>query len=58
MSLYDPHYLPEVPKSPECYTKAHLERINDFPEETEEPIDPYKLKNPSQDDRWRYELDQ
>jgi hypothetical protein len=56
--LYNPHYAPEVPENPECYANAHLKRIDDFPEEIEELlIDPRKLKNQSQDDRWRHELD-
>ena len=50
--------VPEVPKSPKCYTSAHPKRINDFPEEADEVIvDPRKLKNQSQDDGWRHELD-
>jgi len=49
--------VPEVPKSPECYANAHWKRIDDFPEEVEELVDPRKLKNQPQDDRWRHELD-
>ena len=52
------HVIPQVPKSPECYTTAHSDRIHDFPEETDEVlVDPRKLKNQSQDDGWRHELD-
>ena len=52
------HYIPRVPKSPKCYANAHLERIHDFPEETDKVLfDPRKLKNQSQDDGWRHELD-
>jgi hypothetical protein len=49
--------VPEVPKSPECYANAHPKRIEDFPEAIEVLVDPRKLKNQSQDDRWRHELD-
>jgi hypothetical protein len=31
--------------------------MDDFPEEIEELVDPRKLKNQSQDDKWRHELD-
>jgi hypothetical protein len=56
--LNAPHIVPKVPKSPECYANAHSKRINDFPEEDdEELVDPRKLKNQSQDDGWRHELD-
>ena len=52
------HVIPQVPKSPECYTTAHSDRIHDFPEETDEAlVDPRKLKNQSQDVGWRHELD-
>jgi len=54
--LTDPNYVPEVPKSPECYARNHPNRIKDVPEETERLIDPRKL-NQSQDDGWRHELD-
>jgi hypothetical protein len=54
----DVAYVPRVPKSPECYANAHAERINNFPEETDEVlVDSHKLKNPSQDYVWRHELD-
>ena len=56
--LYDPKYVPAVPKSPECYANEYSDRMDDFPEEIEKLlIDPDKLKNQSQDDRWRHELD-
>ena len=49
------HIIPRVPKSPECYASAHSDRIN---EESDRVIfDPRKLKNQSQDDGWRRELD-
>ena len=52
------HAIPQVPKSPECYTTAHSDRIHDFPEVTDKVvIDPSELKNQSQDDAWRHELD-
>jgi hypothetical protein len=52
----DIEYVPRVPKSPECYANAHSDRINDFPEETDEVlVDSRKLKN--QDYVWRHELD-
>ncbi len=50
-------FVPEVPESPECYANAHAERIDDFLEEIELVINPRKLKNRPQDDRWRHELD-
>lgn len=56
MPLINPKYVPEVPKSPECYARNHPNRIKDVPEETERLIDPRKL-NQSQDDGWRHELD-
>jgi hypothetical protein len=50
--------VPQVPKSPECYANAHLDRIKQFPPETDEVlVDSRKLKNQSQDDVWRHELD-
>jgi hypothetical protein len=55
--LYNPKYVPAVPKSPECYANAHSKRMDDFPEEIEVLVDPRKLKNQPQDDRWRHELD-
>jgi len=54
--LINPKYVPEVPKSPECYARNHPNRIKDVPEETAILIDPRKL-NQSQDDGWRHELD-
>ena len=57
MPLNLPHYVPEVPKSPECYANAHPKRIDDIQQEVKELIDPFKLKNQSQDDGWRHELD-
>ena len=51
------HYVPKVPKSPECYANAHPKRIDDIQEEVKELVDPFKLKNQSQDDRWKHELD-
>jgi hypothetical protein len=51
------HYVPEVPKSPECYANAHPKRIDDIQEEVKELVDPFKLKNQSQDDRWKHKLD-
>ena len=57
MPLYNLYYVPAVPKSPECYANAHSKRMDDFPEEIKELIDPCELKNRSQDDRWRHELD-
>ena len=52
-----PHYVPEVPKSPACYANAHLKRIDDIQQEVKELVDPFNLKNQSQDDGWRHELD-
>jgi len=52
-----PFYVPEVPKSPECYANAHPKRMDDIQEEVEELVNPRKLKNLSQDDGWRHELD-
>ena len=52
-----PHYVPEVPKSPECYANTHPKRIDDIQQEVKELVDPFKLKNQSQDDGWRHELD-
>ena len=52
-----PHYVPEVPKSPACYANAHPKRIDDIQQEVKELVDPFNLKNQSQDDRWRHELD-
>ena len=53
-----PYYVPKVPRSPECYANAHSKRNNDFAEENdEELVDPRKLKNQSQDDEWRHEID-
>jgi hypothetical protein len=50
--------VPQVPKSPECYANAHLDRIKQFPPETDEVlVDSRKLKNQSQDYVWRHELD-
>ena len=58
MPLNIPYYVPEVPKSPKCYAKAHPQRINEFPQEIAELVDPRKQKNQSQDDDgWRHELD-
>ena len=57
MPLHYPYYVPAVPKSPGCYSNAHSDRIDEFPEEIEELVDPRKLKNQPQDDRWRRELD-
>jgi hypothetical protein len=55
---HDIGYVPQVPKSPECYANAHLDRIKQFPPETDEVlVDSRKLKNQSQDDVWRHELD-
>ena len=51
------HYVPEVPKSPECYANAHPKQIDDIQEEVKELVDPFKLKNQSQDDGWRHKLD-
>jgi len=52
-----PFYVPEVPKSPECYANAHPKRIDDIQEEVKELVDPFTLKNQPQDDGWRHELD-
>ena len=50
--------VPEVPKIPECYANAHPDRREEFPKESRELIDPFKLKDQSdQSDRWRHELD-
>ena len=57
MPLYDPKYVPAVPKGPECYANAHSKRMDDFPEEIKVLVDPRKLKNQPHDDRWRHELD-
>ena len=51
------HYVPKVPKSPECYANAHPKRIDDIQEEVKELVDPFKLKNQSQDNGWKHELD-
>jgi hypothetical protein len=55
--LYTLIEVPKVPESPECYANAHPERIEDFPEAIEVLLDPRELKNQSQDDTWRHELD-
>ena len=58
MPLNTPYYVLKVSQSPECYANAHSKRINDFPEENdEELVVPRKLKNQSQDDGWRHEID-
>jgi hypothetical protein len=50
--------VPRVPKSPECYANAHVDRIKQFPPETDETVvDSRNLKNQSQDYVWRHELD-
>jgi hypothetical protein len=49
--------VPKLPKSPECYASAHRERIKDFPEASDILVDPFELKNQSQEDTWRHELD-
>jgi hypothetical protein len=50
-------YVPQVPKSPECYANAHLDRIKQFPLETGGVVVDSNLKDQSQDDVWRHELD-
>ena len=45
--------LPGIPKSPECYTKAHQDRIEDVPEQVHVLEDPF---NETQNE-WRHELD-
>jgi hypothetical protein len=52
--------IPEVPESPKCYAKAHLERIDTFRNEIELDINPRKLENQPPATRregWRHELD-
>jgi hypothetical protein len=49
--------VPRVPKSPECYANAHLDRIKRFPVETVRVVLDSNLKNQSQDYVWRHELD-
>jgi hypothetical protein len=55
--LNELYKVPAVPKIPECYANAHSKRNDDFSEEAAKPVDPLELKNQSQDDRWRHELD-
>ena len=57
MPLYTPHYVPEVPESPKCYSKAHPDRIEDFPKQARVLVEPFDPPNQSQDDGWRHELD-
>jgi hypothetical protein len=49
--------VPDVPESPECYAKAHSERIDNFLGQSELLISPHKPKNQPQDNGGGHELD-